>query len=123
MPNAYLELLERARKLPAAYAAMGTSSRRYVDTRNQTVVSGWVVCQFLYKMNRDGDEWWSNDFNLLVDESGQLWELLLAEEYSPYEGGRQSHVNLDPVNGEKLRVWDVNGWDFPKMKRSVEAMA
>jgi len=108
--------------LPDSYRAMGTPSRTYTDTHSGVAVTGWNVCQFLYKMNEDATDWWSNDFNLFVDESGQLWEVLLAEENRPYDGGRKSHVSLYAVNGEKLRVWHVNNWDFSKMKRSIEAM-
>lgn len=122
MANIYVKLIEDAKKLPGSYRAMGTRSETWRDTHNSTSVTGWKICQFLYKMNEDGPDWWSNDFNLVVDEFGALWELLLGEEYRQYGNGRTSHVTLEPVNGEKLRVWHVNNWDFSKMKRSIEAL-
>ena len=122
MANLYLELLDAAKRLPNAYEALRSPAKRFTDTSTGGSVTGWIVCQFSYKMNRDGNEWWSNDFNLLVDKAGQLWELLLSEEDLPYDGGRHSYVHLSPVSGETLRSWDVNGWDFAKMKRSIESM-
>ncbi|QYB02738.1 hypothetical protein I1A62_37025 [Rhodococcus sp. USK10] len=123
MANIYLKILSDAKQLPAAYRAMGTGMSTLIDTRRGTTFSGWGICQFLYKMNEDGDEWWSNDFRLLVDTSGSLWEAVLAEQYEPHATpSRTSSVSLDKVDGEKLRMWHTNGWDFAKMKRSIEAM-
>ncbi len=121
--NAYVKLLADAKELPGAYRAMGTRETSYRDTRTGTSVTGWVICQFAHKRIDDGPEWWSNDFNLFVDTQGDLWELHLGEEYSRYESPQHtSSVGLRRVDGEQLRTWHVNGWDFAKMKRSVEAM-
>jgi hypothetical protein len=59
MANIYLKLLQDARKLPQSYRAMGTTSQNFVDTRSGTAVTGWIVRQVLYKMNEDGENWWS----------------------------------------------------------------
>ena len=122
MTNVYVKILQDARQLPDSYRVMGTPLKTYTSSDGGTTVTGWNICQFLYKMNEDGRDWWSNDFNIFVDESGQLWELRLGEEYHEYDGGRKSYVNLHSVDGEQLRTWHVNNWDFAKMKRSIEAM-
>jgi hypothetical protein len=118
-----MQMLEDAQKLPAAYRAMDTRTQTYKDTTSGTTVSGWEVCQYIYKMNEDGDEWWSNDFRLFVDGSGSLWNVELGEQYESYSTpARTSHVHLEKVDAEKLRMWHTNGWDFAKMKSSIEAM-
>jgi hypothetical protein len=122
MTNMYLKLLQDARALPGAYQAMGTPLQTYTSTRDDTTVTGWKICRFNYGMNEDGDDWWSNEWNLLVDESGDLWELHIGDEFYPNDGGRRTTVNLNRVGGEQLRTWHVNNWDFATIKRSIEAM-
>lgn len=39
-----------------------------------------------------------------------------------YEKGRTSSLLLNRVDGVWLRVRDINGWDFDKMKRSSETL-
>jgi hypothetical protein len=123
MANLYLQMLEDAQKLPAAYQAMGTRSQTLTDTGTGVTFSGWDICQYLYKMNEDGDEWWSNDFRLFVDDSGSLWNVEVGEQYEPYPTPKRTKgVHLGKVDGEQLRMWHTNGWDFEKMKLSIEAM-
>ena len=120
MANLYLKLIEDARKLPEAYRAMGTPAGTYEGSGAS--ITGWKICQITYRMNEDGlTNWFSNDTNMFVDESGHLWEVNFYEEYE--EGkGRRSSVELQPVDGEKLRNLDLNGGFFTKVKKAAEAM-
>ncbi|ANY25217.1 hypothetical protein DLJ61_22745 [Gordonia terrae] len=102
---------------------MGTRAGTFTDSRNGRSITGWNICQFVYKHNTDGDEWWTNEYCLLVDEAGNLWEYYKGDQYEPHATPeRSSSVNLNMVDGEQLRMWHTNGWDFAKMKRSIEAM-
>lgn len=123
MANLYLQLLEDAQKLPAAYQAMGMQVETLNSTYTGVSFSGWQVCQYAYKMNEDGPEWWSNDLRLYVDVSGTLWNVELGEQYEPYPTPkRTSSVNLHKVSAGTLRMWHTNGWEFNKIKDSIAAM-
>ena len=123
MANLYLKLIEDAGRLPGSYRAMGTPPQTFVSTQDGTSVTGWKICQFAYHEKKNGPrDWWSTDYSLCVDESGQLWELVLGWGYLEDDPRRKSDVVLSRVDGERLRSWHVNNWDFGKMKRSVEAM-
>jgi hypothetical protein len=123
MANVYLKLIEDARRLPSSYRAMGTPPQTFVSTRGGTSVTGWEICQFAHYDKRNGPrDWWSTAYSLVVDESGQLWELVRGWGHLEDDPGRESDVLLSRVDGERLRSWHVNNWDFGKMKHSVEAM-
>lgn len=120
--NIYLKLINDAHRLPDSYRAMGTAMRTFQPTDNGQPIRGWHVCQYMYQMNRDDPEWWSTDCNLIVDESGDLWSMEIGEHYLPDADQCLKRISIGPVNGEQLRIWHSNGWDFQKIKRAIEAM-
>lgn len=123
MPNLYAQLLEDAKKLPMAYRELDTHTKTFKDTTTGATMSGWEICQYFETREKDGEAWSSNDFRLFVDDSGSLWSVELSEDYEPFSTpARTSDVHIEKVSGEKLRMWHTNGWDFAKMKSSIEAM-
>ena len=108
MPNISLKLLQDARALPESYQPWERHRRLTQAPGTASPSQAGRSASSTNAMNKDGDYWWSNDWNLLVDASGDLWELHLGDDFFPNDGGGRTIVNLKRVDGEQLRTWHVN---------------
>jgi hypothetical protein len=117
MTNIYLKLVEDARSLPASFTAMGTRVETFDTTTDGPTITGWHICQFASGKTPSD---WTNEFHLLVDQSGGLWELSRSQHYDDEGTGVYRYRSLRQVNAEQLRVWDTHGWNFAKMRQSIQ---
>ncbi len=117
MTNIYLKLIEEARGLPASFTAMGTRIESFDSTDEGPTVTGWHICEFA---NGKTPSDWTNEFHLVVDQSGELWELFRSQHYDDQGTSLYRHRSLRQVNAEQLRVWNTHGWNFAKIRESIE---
>ena len=119
MANTYLKMIEDAKALPAIFDKMGTRAQRLDSDDGRQAITGWFIC--LVGRFGPSPSGWMNEFHLVVDEAGDLWEFRRSQHYED-EGTTIYRVrNLERVDGEWLRRWDAPKSEyFAEIKRSFE---
>ncbi len=119
--DVYLQVLDNAKWLPEKLFATGSEASTFRNTGlskgDPFAFDGWVLCTLMYKMNQDGPEWWSNQTDVAVSTSGDLFEFHHSEEFDGKQ--RESHSRITPVDDAHLKMWDENGWGFSKITDAI----
>lgn len=113
MPNVYLQVLEDAKKAPAQFRAMGMQPGTFASDDPSVSLHGWELCQLLYKMNEEVSEWWSNEWKVVVSDTGDLYEVHIAEESRG--DGHKVFTHIRSADAAHLKMWQDNGWGFEKI--------